>query len=436
MSVSEGGFFESAVRTMKIVLVSLNYAPEMTGIGFYSGELAQQLSAEGHEITAVCSYPFYPEWSRHESYTGTGWVTRRERGVEVHRCPCYIPSKVSGLKRIIHYLSFSLAAFAPLMKIARKKRPDILILVAPALLAAFPTLAAARLAGAQSWLHIQDFEVEAGFATGQMDQRSLFGRLAVWLENYLLSRFDRVTSISPEMCTRAVEKGVEQSRVRELRNWANVDDIVPQDSSRYRSEWQIRTPYVALYSGSIARKQGIETVIDAVRILADRGDITFVICGNGPTRGDLERLADGLPNIQFHDLQPLEHLGELLSLATVHLLPQKRNAADLVLPSKIANMLASGKPVVAGVDPGRGLAREVEGAGLICAPEDGAAMASAIVRLIDDEELYGRCAEEARVRAEDRWSKASIIAGAEREMQLLARCGGGLTSPRTRGLQP
>jgi colanic acid biosynthesis glycosyl transferase WcaI len=309
------------------------------------------------------------------------------------------------------------------------------MLVAPALLAAFPALIAARLSHAQSWLHIQDFEVEAGFATGQMGQNSLLGRCALWLERRLISRFDRVTSISPEMCNKIVMKGIEPSRIREMRNWASIDDIVPQEGSSYRAKWNIRTTHVALYSGSIARKQGIETVIDAARTMADREDLTFVICGNGPSRGDLERLAADLPNIQFHDLQPIAKLSELMNLATVHLLPQKRDAADLVLPSKLANMLASGRPVVAGVDPGRGLAREVEGAGLICPPEDGASMAMAIERLIADRNLYRSCATEARARAEQRWSKASILAAAERELLAMAEGNAALVSIREKALQ-
>lgn len=401
---------------MKVALFSLNYAPELTGIGFYSGELAQQLAYKGHDVNVVCSYPFYPEWRRQDSHAQTGWSTQNENGVQVARCPCYIPRRASGLKRILHYLSFAAAALPPALRFARKERPDIVMLVAPALLAAIPALLAARLSGAQSWLHIQDFEVEAGFATGHMNSNSLIGRMALWVERKLLARFDKVTSISPEMCRKAIEKGVPEAQVEELRNWSDINGIVPKSGSSYREKWSISTPHVALYSGSIARKQGIETVVETARIMERRGDITFIICGNGPTRSDLEAMASDLTNIQFHDLQPMDKLGDLLNLATVHLLPQKRDAADLVLPSKLANMLASGRPVVAGVEPGNGLAREVERAGLICTPEDGASMAQAIAKLLSDPDLYQSAATEARRRAESRWSKEAIIEKAEKAM--------------------
>ena len=84
-------------------------------------------------------------------------------------------------------------------------------------------------------------------------------------------------------------------------------------------------------------------------------------------------------------------------------------AADLVLPSKLTNMLASGRPVVATVAPGTGLAAEVEGCGLVSAPGDAVALAGAVTALLDDPDLAARCGVAARERALDRWSQQAII---------------------------
>ncbi|HET8612497.1 MAG TPA: glycosyltransferase, partial [Sphingomonas sp.] len=104
-----------------------------------------------------------------------------------------------------------------------------------------------------------------------------------------------------------------------------------------------------------------------------------------------------------------ERLGELLGLADVHLLPQIVGAADLVLPSKLTNMLASGRPVVATAAPGTGLADEVEGCGIVTPPGDAAAFAAAIERLIDDPGERARLGRAARTRAEERWSRAGVL---------------------------
>src|SRR5690606_18334504 len=117
------------------------------------------------------------------------------------------------------------------------------------------------------------------------------------------------------MCRKLVDKGRAPGSVYELRNWAHA--LNAKAPSVFRERWNIRTPHVVLYSGSIARKQGIEIVVDVARLLRHRSDMTFVLCGNGPTRAELEARAAGLDNIQFHDLQDREELGDLLGMATI-----------------------------------------------------------------------------------------------------------------------
>lgn len=402
---------------MRILLLSLNYAPEPTGIAVYSSGLAETLSDLGHDVRVVCANPHFPQWKLFDGFSALRWTRRREGGADVTRCPVYIPKRPSGLARVFHYLTFGLAALVPMLRAARQYRPQVVISVAPSLVSAPLALLASRVAGATSWLHIQDFEVEAAVATNNMAGSGMTLRMAAEFERRTLMAFDFASSISPEMCRKLVQKGLDPDAVYELRNWAEIDEIKPQSHSSYREAWGITTPHVALYSGSIARKQGIETLVDVARILETRTDLTFVVCGNGPTRAELEVRAKGLRNIRFFDLQPREQLCELLNLATVHLLPQRAAAADLVLPSKLANMLASGRPVVASVEPERGLAREVVGAGLICKPEDGTSMADALLRLLDDQALYESCAEEALRRATERWNRSEIIGRFARRLE-------------------
>jgi colanic acid biosynthesis glycosyl transferase WcaI len=225
-----------------------------------------------------------------------------------------------------------------------------------------------------------------------------------------LGAFDKVSTISPQMIDRLASKGVDAARTYELRNWAAIDLVQPLSGpSSFREEWAIRTPHVALYSGNIANKQGIELVLDAARSLQRRTDLTFVVCGEGPNRQRLIEASQGLSNIIFRDLQPRERLSDLLGLATIHLLPQLAGAADLVLPSKLTNMLASGRPVVATAAAGTALAAEVERCGLVTVPGSASEFAQAIEQLIDTPDLaaeFGRCA---RNRAEQHWSRQAIL---------------------------
>jgi len=361
----------------------------------------------------ICGKPYYPQWSGYEAYRGGGWRRTREQGVHITRCPHYVPAQPSGVKRIIHLASFAASALRPVAALVarpRARRPQLVLCVAPAIMSLVPAWIAARLSGAKLWVHVQDFEMEAAFATGLVDSASRTARLARLIEGRLLGLADIASSISPQMCAKLVEKGFRPDQVIEIRNWSDAScSFTPPQASPYRAQWAVGDRHVALYSGNIANKQGIEVLVEAARLLQHRRDILFVICGQGPNRAPLEALAAGLDNIQFHDLQPSERMGELLSLASVHLLPQIPGAADLVLPSKLTNMLASGRAVVATAEPGTGLYDEVDGCGTVTTPGKADEIAAALSTLIDDpqaRESYGRAGA---ARAVERWSMARII---------------------------
>lgn len=406
----------------RILIVGLNYAPEPVGIGPYTAGLAEALTERGWRIEAIVGQPYYPQWRRFPGYRGL-WRSEEERGVRITRCPHYVPRNPGGIGRILHLASFALSALGPALRRALRQsseRPDLVIAIAPALLSVLTAWLAARLAGARLWIHVQDFEVEAALATGLLAPQRLPARFAQWLENRVLRLGDQVSTISPQMVARLAEKGVDPSRTFELRNWADARFAPdPAAAATLRSEWGVEGQIVALYSGNIARKQGIEILIEAARLLRARDDIVLVICGEGPNRTALATLAANLPNVQLRDLQPAERMGAMLSMADLHLLPQIAGAADLVLPSKLTNMLASGRPVVATAEPGTGLYAEVEGCGLLVAPGDAAALAAAIAALADDPARRETLGRAARLRADQRWTKPAIIERAAQRIDSL-----------------
>ena len=392
-------------RQRRILFIGLNYAPEPIGIGPYSAGLMEALVDRGHIVHAVVGQPYYPDWQMHEFFRGR-WKNTTENGVTITRCPHYIPANPTGTRRLAHHLSFASSAY-PAARLARRAlSPDLVVAVAPSLVAAPVAARMARRAGVPFWLHIQDFEVGAAQATGLLGEGAL-ADAALRFEARTLAAADVVSTISEPMRDLLVEKGVAQERVVELRNWANHP--LPAHRRDYRAEWDLGGRTVALYSGNIAIKQGLEVIVEAARLLAHRDDIAFVICGDGPTRQRLERLGEGLPNFLMKGLQPGEDVGDLLQMADLHLLPQLAAASDLVLPSKLGNMLSSGRPVIATVPRGSGIAREIEGAGVVVPPGDAPALAWAIERLASDPASRLRLGEGARQAALSRWSKGLVV---------------------------
>jgi colanic acid biosynthesis glycosyl transferase WcaI len=415
----------SAEDGLRILVVGLNYAPEEIGIARYTAGMAEMLTQRGHQVDVIAGQPYYPQWQVYAGYRGWRARTERRNGVNVARCPHYVPADPSGVKRILHLASFALSALPSLVRSVlrrRKRRPQVIICIAPALFSVVPAWIAARLSGAKLWVHVQDFEVEAALATGLMRPGSMPARLALWLEGRILGLADSLSSISPQMCARlAAKAGTLPDAVLQVRNWADGNFVAdPEGAARLRTEWNLGDRKIALYSGNIARKQGIEILVEVARILLGRDDVAIVICGEGPNRAELAALSAGLPNVHLHDLQPMERVPALLTLADVHLLPQIPGAADLVLPSKLTNMLASGRPVVATAAMGTGLADEMEGCGLVTEPGDAPALAKALERLLADDTLAAQMGETASQRAADRWSAPAIMTQLEQQLVAMA----------------
>jgi len=394
---------------MRIVIYSANFAPEVTGIGKYSGDMAAWLVQQGHEVRVVAAPPYYPQWKLEGEYARPRYRRETWQGVAVWRAPLWVPRNLSGLKRILHLLSFAIAS-APVMLSQAFWRPDIVLTVAPYFVCAPIGWLTARLCGARAWLHLQDFEVEVAFRMG-MVRGEWLQRLVLGVERGLLRRFDWVSSISHRMVELLIGKGVPRERMRYFPNWVDTTRITPSaGDDTYRRQLGIAPDaIVVLFSGSLGSKQGLMMIPATASRLTERAEVVFVICGDGVMKAELEAATAQAPNVRMLPLQPLERLGELLAMADIHLLPQSPGVADLVLPSKLSGMLASGRPVIAACEAGTEIDLVVSQCGLVVPPEDCAAAAAAILKLVDQPALRRELGQRARAWAEKQFERTAVL---------------------------
>jgi len=210
-------------------------------------------------------------------------------------------------------------------------------------------------------------------------------------------------------------KGADMSRCVLFPNWVNLSSIYPLPSpSSLRQELGIsNNSTVVLYSGSMGQKQGLEILIDVANALKDYEDLWFVFCAEGPSLEALEQGTNHLPHVRFLPVQPPERLNDLLNLADIHVLPQRADAADLVMPSKLIGMFASGRPVVATAHPDTQLATTVFGRGILVPPGDSASFGAAIVQLSTKPAMRMRLGENARSYAVAQFDANKILTSFE-----------------------
>jgi len=340
-----------------VVIYGINYVPEIAGVGRYSGEIGTYLAAQGHQVCVVTAPPHYPGWRVQPSYRNA-WTQEVLAGATLYRCPLYLSEQMKGFRRLLAPLSFAASSAPVAFWAILKRRPDVVLVVEPTLFVAPVALLAAKLVGARTVLHVQDLEVEAAFAVGHLGKGGFLARLAAAFDGVMARSFDCIVTISNRMAEKIQDKGVASGKVAVVRNWVDLTQVRPdQDAATYRSELGIGADtFVALYSGNLGAKQGVRLIWEAAERLREDPRILFLVAGDGPMRPELEKAASRLPNLRLVGFQPEARFGEFLSVANLHLLPQEREAADLLLPSKLGGMLASAKPVLVTADPGTELA--------------------------------------------------------------------------------
>ena len=192
---------------MRVLILGINFYPEPTSTGKYTGELAAYLSQQGYQVRVVTAPPYYPHWRVAAGYHAGCYTRESWQGVEIRRCPLWVPRRPTGLTRLLHLASFALSCI-PVLTGQIKWKPQVVLCVAPTLMNAPGALLLSRRCKAKSWLHLQDFELDAALGLGLLPGGRWLARLVGWVERFLLNKFDRVSTISGRMLARLADKGV------------------------------------------------------------------------------------------------------------------------------------------------------------------------------------------------------------------------------------
>jgi colanic acid biosynthesis glycosyl transferase WcaI len=381
------------MKEKRVLLLGGNYYPEPTGIGKYSGEMMDWLSAQGYHCGVVTTYPYYPYWQVQAPYTNkSSWYKKEERCVPegvpitVYRCPHYVPAIPTGMKRMLSDLSFFLSAFFQVMLLLFRKKYDFVITVVPPFQLGLLGLLYKILKGAKLIYHIQDLQIDAAQDLGMIKSKPLM-KLMFGLERFILRKADFVSSISEGMIKKIQTKHTRP--VLLFPNWVDTKTFHPIEQKHgLKKQFGLSAnDKVVLYSGAIGEKQGLQTLLQSAKELICRNDVKFVICGSGPYKEKLIERAQkmSLTNVIFMPLQAKDMFNDFLNMADVHLVLQKANAKDLVMPSKLATILAVGGLALVTAEPETSLYDVIamNNMGLLIEPENQSVLSASILHAID-----------------------------------------------------
>lgn len=343
-------------HNLRVTILALNFAPETTGNAPYTTSLAQGLASAGHQVRVITGYPHYPAWRISEGYTGLS-MTEEKGGVQLVRLRHFVPSKPNTLSRMCMELSFGVR-----LLFARWNRPDVVLLVSPALFSSAFGLVRARLQRDKpaTCVWVQDLYGRGVVETGSGGDT--LGRIMTAIESAILGSSDGVVAIHDRFQRYMVETlGLLPTQVRVIRNWTHLPSSpsVGCRELRARLGWTAED-VVVLHAGNMGKKQGLENVIAAARLAQEtNSSVRFVLLGDGNQKKKLMSMSEGLDRIDFIAPLPGHDFMVALAAADALLVNELPGVKDMAVPSKLTSYFNAGVPVIAATDPDSVTANEV-----------------------------------------------------------------------------
>lgn len=369
---------------LNLLIVGINYAPEQSGIAPYTTGIAEHMNAQGTNVTVLTAIPSYPLWQVFEAYRGKLRSRRVENGVNVQRYRTYVPKQQSVVRRAGYEVAF-LANAGSHGRL--RNPPDLVVGVVPSLSGGILARLEAARYHCPYAVVVQDLMAMAARQSGIGGGNAAAG-ITELLERWVLRRATRIGIISERFRPHIERMGVSAERIMLTPNWSHVS-AVTCDAKTFRSRYGWPAgKQIALHTGNMGLKQGLEQVIAAARLAESlHPRAHFILQGDGSRRGPLEESALGLTNLTFQSFVPDEDYGNALIAADVLLISERPTQIDMSLPGKLTSYFMSGRPILAAVPAGGATAEEIlrAGAGVVVPPDEPRAFVDALRSLDRDE---------------------------------------------------
>ena len=399
---------------MHLLVIGINYAPEMTSVAPFTTGLCEHSVDLGHRVSVITAFPYYPQWHIHDEYRGKLYWRECINGVDVRRVIHFVPSKPRDLiQRLLHDITFSLNA---LLAIPSVGTFDGIFCSSPPPFV--PTVAwlSSRLRRVPFAMKLTDLATDGALAVGMMKGQGGLVHWARALENFNYRQAGGISVLCSAFKRRLIEQGVPPDKIYIVPDWADVETIrpLPRDNDFRRQNSLDNADFVALHAGNMGLKQGLQTIVEAARVTeASSSGLTWMLVGDGEERRRLQESAVryGLTRLQFLPLQPNGMVPFMLAAADVLLVVQKASVTDTVIPSKLLTYMASGRPIVASVHSDSETARRIRdaGCGLIVPPEDPRSLIEAVEHLRAVPTDAQRLGSNGRAYVEKHFAKGAVL---------------------------
>lgn len=405
---------------MKIGLVSHYFWPEMGAPSARLLEMGRVWAVRGHEVVAVTNFPNHPtgivppEYAEHAA---RGFMREQVQGIQVVRCRTYATPNRGFVKKTLGHLFFMLQSArqgrAPLLG------ADVVVASSPTLFSAVGAWWLARTLRAPFVIEVRDLWPGIFTELGVIRQRWLI-RALEGLELFLYRKSAAVVTVTQGFASNIVGRGIDASRVHVVPNGVDLETFTPGPPDRgLLARLGLRGKFVVLYCGAHGISHALHRVLEVAEGMGDDSRLHFLFVGEGAEKEGLEAAAraKGLTNVSFHVAVGREQVAAFYRSADACLVPLRNVPLfRMFIPSKMFEILACGRPIVASLAGEAAEILEASGAALVTPPEDVKAIKGAIERLAAEPALASDLAARGRAFVADHYDRTAL---AERYLALL-----------------
>ncbi len=382
---------------MRISLVSHYFWPELGAPSARLLELGRTWTARGHEVTVVTNFPNHPTGVIPEAYRGKAFQIEDVEGLRVIRCRTYATPNQGFVRRTLGHLNFMLQAV--LQATPHLRRTDVLVASSPTLFSAVAAFAISRRLGVPFVLEVRDLWPAIFVDLGVIRNRAVI-RVLELLELFLYRRSRAVVTVTRAFARDIVARGIDPEKVHVIHNGVDLEAFQPgPPDAALVSRLGLTGKLVVLYCGAHGISHALQRILDVAERLRADPEVHFLFVGEGAEKQALVARARSLalPNVTFEPAVSRERVPTFYRSADVCLVPLR--AVPLFrsfVPSKMFEILACGRPIIASLEGEAAEILEASGAAIVVPPEDVGALAGAVRKLAADSPLRRELARRGR----------------------------------------
>lgn len=366
---------------MRIAVVSIGSFDTQYSDYHIMRDIILGLLERGHEVNLIqkqyLDLPQYPQ--QFDKYFG--------KQLQVHNIKFEKKAKADLKARYLADLSY----YRQACKWMKKNKPDKVFLQS-CNTAFFTVFYAKHILKRPLLYNEQDIFPENAYFAGILSESSMVYKVAHALQKYAYKNATALSTISDDMKSTIVTRyGIPENKVQVIYNWGHEELQAHSEAENTFLQKYPKKPgeFRVVYAGNLGKMQNVELVLKAAALMKENKDISFFIVGSGVNEERLKTFAKEkeLPNVTFVGMQPPEEVADLYSAADVNLIPLQRGLIYAALPSKTADCLIAGRPIITCVNEHSSFAELMESNGYFNVnPENADKLSDSIKRVKDSVE--------------------------------------------------